>query len=112
MINPFRKLPPHLIPSFFRSPLLNTDILYRTLLTRGVRTITYIEKNSNVFFKISINGKEVGKVVIKLYDDVVPKTCANFRSLCTGKVRFHLLPFRQGKHHSSKLLLTKYENLP
>ncbi|OXG82619.1 peptidylprolyl isomerase [Cryptococcus neoformans var. grubii Br795] len=39
----------------------------------------------NVFFKISINGKEVGKVVIKLYDDVVPKTCANFRSLCTGK---------------------------
>ncbi|KIR29566.1 peptidyl-prolyl cis-trans isomerase [Cryptococcus deuterogattii LA55] len=39
----------------------------------------------NVYFEISINGKEAGKVVIKLYDDVVPKTCANFRSLCTGK---------------------------
>lgn len=34
-----------------------------------------------------------GKMVIRLYDDVVPKTCANFRSLCTGKVRPSLSPF-------------------
>ena len=37
-----------------------------------------------VYFDISCNGKPKGRVVFKLYDDVVPKTAANFRSLCTG----------------------------
>ena len=38
-----------------------------------------------VYFDISCNGKPKGRVVFKLYDDVVPKTAANFRSLCTGE---------------------------
>ena len=37
-----------------------------------------------VYFDISCNSKPKGRVVFKLYDDVVPKTAANFRSLCTG----------------------------
>lgn len=39
---------------------------------------------SNVFFDFSIGGVPQGKVTMKLYDSIVPKTCANFRSLCTG----------------------------
>ncbi|WWD20043.1 hypothetical protein CI109_104516 [Kwoniella shandongensis] len=39
----------------------------------------------NVFFTIAINGKEIGKLEFKLFDDVTPKTAANFRSLSTGK---------------------------
>lgn len=33
------------------------------------------------------NGPEekVGKIEFKLFDDVVPKTAANFRALCCGK---------------------------
>ncbi|KAF8137113.1 cyclophilin-like domain-containing protein [Boletus edulis] len=39
---------------------------------------------SNVYFDIQIDGKDTGRVVFKLYDDVVPKTTKNFRELATG----------------------------
>jgi len=38
-----------------------------------------------VYFDISIRGKFIGKIVIKLYDEIVPKTTHNFRSLCIDK---------------------------
>ena len=44
--------------------------------------------NSNVYFDIAINGAPAGRITFKLYDDVVPKTAANFRALCTGEKGF------------------------
>lgn len=39
---------------------------------------------SQVYFDISIGGRPVGRLVFRLFDEVVPKTAANFRALCTG----------------------------
>ncbi|KAF8716029.1 hypothetical protein AX14_012490 [Amanita brunnescens Koide BX004] len=40
---------------------------------------------SNVYFDITIDGKPAGRIVFKLYDEVVPKTAKNFRELATGQ---------------------------
>ena len=39
-------------------------------------------------FDITVDGKPLGRIVFKLYDDVVPKTARNFRELATGQNGF------------------------
>ncbi|MGW7365449.1 peptidylprolyl isomerase [Streptomyces sp. NPDC054841] len=43
---------------------------------------------SNVFFDVTIDDKPAGRIVFKLYDDIVPKTARNFRELATGEHGF------------------------
>ena len=38
-----------------------------------------------VFFDVSADGRNLGRIVIELRPDVVPKTAENFRALCTGE---------------------------
>ena len=40
--------------------------------------------NPKVFFDITIGGNAIGRIVMVLYDDIVPKTVANFLALCKG----------------------------
>ncbi|WP_030690123.1 peptidylprolyl isomerase [Streptomyces globisporus] len=44
--------------------------------------------NENVYFEININGESAGRITFKLFDDVVPKTAENFRTLATGEKGF------------------------
>ena len=41
-----------------------------------------------VFFDITADGAPVGKIIMELRADVVPKTSENFRALCTGEKGF------------------------
>ncbi|XP_052419072.1 peptidyl-prolyl cis-trans isomerase [Carassius gibelio] len=41
-----------------------------------------------VFFDITAGDKELGRVVMELRADVVPRTTENFRQLCTGQRGF------------------------
>ncbi|KAH8097007.1 cyclophilin [Cristinia sonorae] len=43
---------------------------------------------SNVYFDIAINNQPAGRIIFKLFDDVVPKTAKNFRELATGQHGF------------------------
>ena len=53
-------------------------------------------KKSSVFFEIAVDGVYHGVVVFDLYDDVVPKTAANFRALAlkwyAGSVFHRIIP--------------------
>ncbi|MGW2257208.1 peptidylprolyl isomerase [Streptomyces sp. NPDC001780] len=43
---------------------------------------------SNVYFDVTADGRPLGRIVFKLFDDVVPKTAKNFRELATGEHGF------------------------
>ena len=40
------------------------------------------------FFDITVDNKSIGRIVFELFTDITPKTCENFRALCTGEKGF------------------------
>eukprot|EP00466_Bigelowiella_natans_P011227 jgi/Bigna1/57539/fgenesh1_pm.18_\ len=40
---------------------------------------------NKVYFDMTIGGRRKGRIIFKLYYDITPKTCENFRALCTGE---------------------------
>ena len=41
-----------------------------------------------VFFDMTIDGNNAGRITMELRGDIVPKTAENFRALCTGEKGF------------------------
>ena len=43
--------------------------------------------NSVVFMDVAIGGRSFGRLMIELFRSVCPKTCENFRQLCSGEFK-------------------------
>merc|ERR1719229_741567 len=41
--------------------------------------------NMYVYLEVEISGVSIGRMIFKLYQNICPKTCENFRCLCNGE---------------------------
>ena len=57
--------------------------LYSFAENAGTETSNHV--NPRVFLDLQIGGRRVGRLVIELFSNIVPKTAENFRCLCTGE---------------------------
>jgi peptidyl-prolyl isomerase H (cyclophilin H) len=48
--------------------------------------------NPIVFFDITIGNQAAGRIKMELFSDACPKTCENFRQLCTGEYKVNNIP--------------------
>lgn len=46
---------------------------------------TSVPGRPRVFLDVAVEGNAIGRIVIELFSDLVPRTVENFRALCTGE---------------------------
>ena len=73
------------------------DPLNKELLEKdeSKKMITSLDKG-NPYFIVSIGNNVVGKIKFELFDEEAPKTCKNFRHLCTKSLLNNSYPDYQG----------------
>lgn len=67
---------------------------YGKLLRATPQVMPYppVSGSSVVFMDMTVEGDHAGRVTIELFTDIVPSSCENFRSLCTGERPFSACP--------------------
>merc|ERR1712055_1058200 len=74
-------------------PPSSRSTLASSLQSTRIHPIQSTMATVRVFFDVTADGAPLGKVIMELRADVVPKTSENFRALCTGKAQW-----LDGKH--------------
>lgn len=47
--------------------------------------ISPVQQQVRCFFDVTLGGLPAGRIVFQLYPEQTPRTCENFRALCTGE---------------------------
>lgn len=45
-----------------------------------------VTSRTRCFFDLQLKGHPLGRIVFELFNDQCPRTCENFRALCTGEM--------------------------
>jgi peptidylprolyl isomerase len=73
----------YLVYNYYVSTKKMAEIQMKTPIP--VETVSGKSGNPLVYFTISVDDKVLGNIEIELFSKVCPKTCENFRCLCTGE---------------------------
>ncbi|XP_022116687.1 peptidyl-prolyl cis-trans isomerase [Pieris rapae] len=70
------------------SAMLRRAFINGTVYSAAAMRLASTQADKNVYFDVTADGEPLGRIVMKLNSDVVPKTAENFRALCTGEKGF------------------------
>ncbi|XP_047525621.1 peptidyl-prolyl cis-trans isomerase-like [Pieris napi] len=70
------------------SAMLRRTLINGTVYSAAAMRMASTQPDKNVYFDVTADGEPLGRIVMKLNSDEVPKTAENFRALCTGEKGF------------------------
>ncbi|XP_026487922.2 peptidyl-prolyl cis-trans isomerase-like [Vanessa tameamea] len=70
------------------SAILRRTLINGTVYSAAALRYASTQPEKKVFFDVTADGESLGRIVMHLNTDEVPKTADNFRALCTGEKGF------------------------